>query len=192
MGKLYDGIDDRMRTFIQDQPMFFVATAPGGCEGLVNLSPKGYRDSFAVLDEHTVAYLDLFGSGAETIAHLKDNGRITVMFCSFQRRSRILRLQGKGRVVRPDAEEFTTLAPHFNIAHPGLRSVIVVDVHRIADSCGFTVPYMELIGERPVLDKVQATRTPEDWVPRRARNTTSLDGLPALDPDHPLPTSVPR
>jgi hypothetical protein len=193
MGTVFDGIDAGIRAFIEDQPMFFVGTAPSGADGLVNVSPKGYRDSFAVVDEHTVAYIDLFGSGAETIAHLRENGRIVVMFCSFTRNSRILRLHGRGRVLRPDCAEFWELAPLFNLEHPGLRAMIVVDVRRVADSCGYSVPYMELTGERPVLDKVHGTRRPEDWADRVARvNARSLDGLPALDPDHPLPTSVPR
>ena len=115
------------------------------------------------------------------------------MFCSFNRTSRILRLHGHGRVLRPDDPQFWELAPHFNLGHPGLRSIIVIDVERIADSCGYAVPYLELVDERPVLDKVQATRTAEDWAQRVAGpNAKSLDGLPALDPDHPLPTSVPR
>ena len=193
MATLFSEIDKKLRAFIEDQPMFFVGTAPSGDDGLVNISPKGYRDSFAVIDEHTVAYLDLFGSGAETIAHLKQNGRIVVMFCSFDRNSRILRLHGHGRVLRPDDPRFRELAPRFNLQHPGLRSIILIDIERVADSCGYSVPYMDLVDERPVLDKVHATRTAEEWADRVAGvNAKSLDGLPALDPDHPLPTSVPR
>ena len=105
MSKEFSSIDPSLREFIGQQAMFFVATAPSE-GGRINLSPKGYQDTFAVLDEHTVAYLDLFGSGAETIAHLRDNGRITLMFCSFTRNSRILRLFGTGRAVRPDDAEF--------------------------------------------------------------------------------------
>lgn len=193
MAHTFTEIDDDVREFIEAQPMFFVGTAPSGADGLVNISPKGYRDSFAVIDERTVAYLDLFGSGAETIAHVKQNGRIVVMFCSFTRNSRILRLHGHGRVLRADDPEFAALAPRFNLEHPGLRSIILIDVERVADSCGYAVPYMELVDERPVLDKVHATRTPEEWAERVAGvNARSLDGLPALAPDHPLPTSVPR
>ena len=193
MAVVFDGIDEKLRAFIEAQPIFFVGTAPSGDGGLVNVSPKGYRDTFVVIDEHTVAYLDLFGSGAETIAHLKQNGRIVVMFCSFNRNSRILRLHGHGKVLRPDDPQFVELAPRFNLQHPGLRSMILIDVERVADSCGYAVPYMELVDERPVLDKVQGTRTAEEWATRVAGvNAKSLDGLPALDPDHPLPTSVPR
>jgi hypothetical protein len=189
----FASIDDQIREFIEAQPVFFVATAPLSPDGHVNLSPKGYRDSFAVLDGHTVAYLDLFGSGAETIAHLRENGRITVMFCSFSRNSRILRLYGRGRVVRPDDPEFRALAPRFNLKHPGLRSIIMVDLDRIADSCGYAVPYMELADERPVLDKVHGTRGPQAWAERVSGvNAASIDGLPALEQDHPLPTSITR
>jgi hypothetical protein len=193
MGHVFSEIDDGIRGFIEEQPMFFVGTAPNDPDGLVNVSPKGYRDCFAVIDGHTVAYLDLFGSGAETIAHVKQNGRIVVMFCSFTRNSRIVRLHGHGKVLRPDDPEFAQFAPRFNLQHPGLRTIILIDVERVSDSCGYTIPYMELIGERPVLDDLHITRTPEEWAERVAGvNAKSLDGLPALDPDHPLPTSVPR
>jgi hypothetical protein len=185
MGKLYERIDERLRAFITAQPMFFVATAPAA-GGHVNVSPKGYRDTFAILDDLTVAYLDLYGSGSETIAHLRDNGRITIMFCSFDRQPKILRLYGTGRVVRPDAPEWTSLIGRFG-GHPGTRTVIVVDVERIADSCGYSVPFMELAGERPLLDDQHGRRTAEEWPPRVERNVASIDGLPALEPDHPAP-----
>ncbi|MFI6999884.1 pyridoxamine 5'-phosphate oxidase family protein [Nocardia sp. NPDC050175] len=192
MAKVFSHLDDALRKFISEQSMFFVATAPVE-GGLVNLSPKGYRDTFAVLDDHTVAYLDLFGSGSETIAHLRENGRITIMFCSFDRTSKILRLFGTGRVVRPDSAEFDTLRPHFGLQHPGLRAAIVIDVERIADSCGYSVPYFELVDERPVLDALHNRRTDEDFARRIAGdNSISLDGLPALEPDHPLPSAIPR
>jgi hypothetical protein len=186
LAKEFSRIDESLREFIGTQAMFFVATAPSE-GGRINLSPKGYTDTFAVIDDHTVAYFDLFGSGAETIAHLRDNGRITLMFCSFTRNSRILRLFGTGRVVRPDDAEFETLSPHFGRHHPGLRAAIVVDVERIADACGYAVPYYELVDERPVLDAAHAKATEEKWASSVTRNWHSIDGLPALDPDHPLP-----
>ncbi|WP_278262037.1 pyridoxamine 5'-phosphate oxidase family protein [Nocardia sp. AG03] len=190
MGKVFERIDDKLRTFIEDQPMFFIGTAPSS-GGHVNVSPKGYRDTFAVLDEHTVAYLDLFGSGSETIAHLRDNGRITVMFCSFGRVARILRLFGTGRVVRPDSAEFETLRSHFGTGHTGIRAVVTVTVDRIADSCGWSVPRLDLVEERPVLDEAHLRRTDADFARRIAGdNSVSIDGLPALEPDHPLPSSV--
>jgi hypothetical protein len=191
VAKEFPRIDDSLRDFIAEQAVFFVATAPSE-GGRINLSPKGYRDTFAVLDDHTVAYLDLFGSGVETIAHLRDNGRITVMFCSFTRNSRILRLFGTGRVVRPDDAEFAALLERFGGQHAGVRAAIVIDVERIADACGFAVPYYELVGERPVLDAHHAKAPDEAYVRMRQRNGHSIDGLPALGDDHPLPTSGPR
>ncbi|OBB94495.1 pyridoxamine 5'-phosphate oxidase family protein [Mycobacterium sp. 852002-40037_SCH5390672] len=186
MAKEFSSIDESLRDFIREQAVFFVATAPSE-GGRINLSPKGYRDTFAVIDEHTVAYLDLFGSGVETIAHLRDNGRITVMFCSFTRNSRILRLFGTGRAIRPDDTGFANLIPHFGDQHAGIRTIIVVDVERIADACGFAVPYYELVDERPVLDAYHTKAVDDTYVRLIDRNRHSIDGLPALDADHPLP-----
>lgn len=186
MGKVYETIDDRLRAFIAAQPMFFVATAPAS-GGHVNVSPKGYPDTFAVLDGRTVAYLDLYGSGAETIAHLRENGRITVMFCSFGRQPKVLRLYGTGRVVRPDTAEWDALIGVFGAGHAGTRMIVVVDVERVADSCGYAVPHMTLAGERTLLDDQHGRRAPEEWEPRVLRNATSVDGLPALEPGHPAP-----
>lgn len=190
MAKEFSRIDEALREFIGEQAMFFVATAPSE-GGRINLSPKGYRDTFAVLDDHTVAYLDLFGSGVETIAHLRDNGRITLMFCSFTRNSRILRLFGTGRVVRPDDAEFDSVRTYFVELHPGIRAAIIVDVDRIADACGYAVPYYQLVDERPVLDAYHSKQPDEKYAQQIAdRNRHSIDGLPALDPDHPLPSSI--
>ena len=187
MAKVFSRIDESLREFIGEQAMFFVATAPSE-GGRINLSPKGYSDTFAVIDDHTVAYLDLFGSGVETIAHLRDNGRITLMFCSFTRNSRILRLFGTGRVVRPDDAEFDSLKIHFAQLHPGIRAAVVVDVERIADACGYAVPYYELVDERPVLDTYHSKQPDEKYEHMIAsRNRHSIDGLPGLEPDHPLP-----
>ncbi len=191
MAKEFSHIDDSIREFIGEQAMFFVATAPSN-GGRVNLSPKGYRDTFAVLDPNTVAYLDLFGSGAETIAHLRDNGRITLMFCSFTRNSRILRLFGTGRVVRPDDIEFNSIRTHFGDLHPGLRAAIVIDVERIADACGYAVPYYDLVDERPVLDAHHMKAPDEVFTRLVDRSQQSIDRLPALDPDHPLPPGIER
>jgi len=192
MATYYDEITPKLLNFIERQDMFFVATAPLG-EGRVNVSPKGYKDTFKALDARTFAYLELFGSGIETKAHLGDNPRITIMFCSFNRDSNIVRLYGTGRYVRPDDPEFRDFAPHFNLDHPGLRGVVVVDVESTQESCGYSVPYMETKGERPVLDTMHGRRKPEEWAQRVAEvNNTSIDGLPGLEPDHPLPTDVPR
>jgi hypothetical protein len=186
VAKIYDRIDDRLRAFIEEQPMFFVASAPVA-GGHVNVSPKGYTDTFTVLDDHTIAYLELYGSGSETIAHLRENGRITVMFCSFGRTPKILRLYGTGRVIRPDAAEWAALAERFGTGHPGVRCIIVIDVTRVADSCGFAVPRMDLIGERTVLDDLHGRREAEQWAERVVVNSESIDGLPALELDHPAP-----
>ncbi|REE95527.1 pyridoxamine 5'-phosphate oxidase family protein [Thermomonospora umbrina] len=188
MGKLYDALDARLRAFIAEQPLFFVATAPRE-GGHVNVSPKGYRDTFAVIDDTTVAYLDMHGSGAETIAHLRENGRITLMFCSFDRTPNILRLYGTGRAVLPDSPEWPALGPHFPADVPGPRSIIVVDLDRIADSCGYAVPYMTLVDERDHLKDWTLRKSPEALTTyRHTKNATSLDGLPALDPP---PSSAP-
>ena len=190
MATRYADITPRMRTFIGKQHMFFVATAPLG-EGRVNVSPKGYKDTFKVLDERTFAYLELFGSGIETKAHLGDNPRITVMFCSFERQSNIVRLFGRGRHLRPDCAEFEDYARHFNLGHPSPRGIVVVDVDSTQESCGYSVPYMDFQDERAVLDRVHAARPAEEWAQRVAEvNNKSIDGLPGLDPDHPLPTEV--
>jgi hypothetical protein len=189
--KVYPELDDRLRKFIVSQPMFFVATAPcldaSGQGGHVNVSPKGYRDTFAILDSLTVAYLDLTGSGAETIAHVRQNGRITIMFCSFTSETKILRIYGTGRVVLPGDHDWPRLAGHFPGA-PGTgtgrgnqRAIIVVTADRISDSCGYAVPVMELIEERDVLTRWSDRRSAEQLTAYRAEhNSASIDGLPAL------------
>jgi hypothetical protein len=181
MGKLYDAIDDRLAAWIGRQPVFFVATAPSGAGGHVNLSPKGPIETLRVLDERTVAYMDLVGSGAETVAHLRDNGRIVVMLCAFEGPPRILRLHGRGEVLPADAVDF----PELDVLPEQRRSVIRVDVQRIADSCGFGVPLMAYEGERPnarawAEGKLAkgGPRAIDDY--KDEKNATSIDGLPAL------------
>jgi Pyridoxamine 5'-phosphate oxidase len=193
MGKVYPELDQRLRKFIAGQPVFFVATAPcltdAGDGGHVNVSPKGYQDTFAVLGPLRVAYLDLTGSGAETIAHVRQNGKITIMFCSFAHEAKIVRLYGTGRVVVPGDPGWDELAPHFpRVADPvaaagrgSHRAIIVVDLDRIADSCGYAVPEMELKQERSVLDQWADRMTPAKFDAYRAeKNSVSIDGLPAL------------
>jgi predicted pyridoxine 5'-phosphate oxidase superfamily flavin-nucleotide-binding protein len=187
MGKVYGGLDERLRQFVAAQPVFFVATAPSGNDGHVNVSPKGYRGTFAILGPTTVAYLDLTGSGAETIAHLRQNGRITIMFCSFDRTPKILRLQGRGRVVRPGEPGWPPLARHFPAGAgygdrpEACRAIIVAELDRIADSCGYSVPLMELREERDLLTQWAARKSPGEFDTYRAeRNAVSIDGLPAL------------
>ncbi|TDE09622.1 pyridoxamine 5'-phosphate oxidase family protein [Jiangella asiatica] len=183
MGKVHESISGRLREFIEAQHMFFVATAPSGPGGHVNVSPKGIGGSFAVLDEHTVAYLDYTASGAETIAHLRENGRITVMFCAFTGPPNVVRLHGTGRVVTLYDDEFGGLVELF-AEHRGARAVIVVAVHRVSDSCGYGVPFMDYAGERDLLPAHMDRKGADGRVEyRRRKNLTSLDGLPAFDYD---------
>ena len=179
MGRAFDSITQPMREFIERQHLFFVATAPSD-GGRINVSPKGY-DSFRILDDHRVCYLDLTGSGAETIAHLRDNGRITFMFCAFEGKPNICRLHGTGRVVRPGDTEFDQLRALFGEAS-GERSVIVADIDRTSNSCGFSVPFMDFVEERPTLsnhwDGKDRSEVEDYWA---KKNTQSIDGLPAVD-----------
>lgn len=183
MGKVHERIDGRLREFVLAQPVFFVATAPSSPDGHVNVSPKGVAGSFAVLDDHTVAYLDLTASGAETIAHLRDDGRITLMFCAFAGPPNIVRLHGRGRFVTLYDEEFARLLPLFPETR-GARAVVVVDVHRVSDSCGYGVPLMDYVGERDLLPAHMERKGPDGRAEyRRRKNRTSIDGLPAFDHD---------
>jgi hypothetical protein len=181
VGKRYEGIDGKMAGWLAKQPVFFVATAPLAGDGLLNLSPKGLLGTFRVLDDHTVAYLDLTGSGVETLAHLRENGRIVLMFCAFDGPPRVVRLWGRGEGVLPGHPDFAGLVAGFP-EHVGTRSVIRVAVSRVQDSCGYAVPRMALVQERDILDLHHAKRGPGGLVAYRAeRNATSLDGLPGLD-----------
>ena len=180
MAKVLEELDDALIAWIGEQPVFFVATAPTQ-GGHVNLSPKGH-DSLRVLGPTRVAYLDLTGSGAETIAHTRENGRITIMLCAFSGPPRILRLYGTGSAHPVGTPGFSALAHHFE-AMPGARSIVAVEVERIQTSCGYAVPFMELRDERPTL-RQWADRKDDDelaayWVDK---NAVSIDGLPALDP----------
>jgi len=181
--KVHDGINQRLRDFIVAQPMFFVATAPSGPDGHVNVSPKGMVGTFAVLGEHRVAYLDFHGSGAETIAHLRDNGRITIMFCAFQGPPNIVRLHGTGRTITVTDPEYAAMLPVF-AAPPdthGARSIIDVEVQRVSDSCGYSVPLMSYVGDRDLLIRAHERRTDEGLAEyRRVKNGASIDGLPTF------------
>ena len=183
MGKVLERIDGRVRAFIEKQPVFFVGTAPSGPDGHVNVSPKGLTDTFRVVDENTVAYLDLTASGAETIAHLRENGRIVVMFCSFERSPNVVRLHGRGHVVSiydPEYADWAALFPENPIA----RAVIVVDVTRVSTSCGYALPLLEPVAERDVLTGAMLRRGSAGIVRyRRSKNAVSIDGLPAYDND---------
>lgn len=179
MGKVLDGgIDEALGAWLETQPVFFVGTAPR-TGGHVNVSPKGY-DSLRVLGPHRVAYRDLTGSGAETTAHLADDGRITLMWCAFDQPPRIVRVQGTGRTVLDGDEgydELDALVP----TKPGARAIIDVTADRVATSCGFGVPVMELVEERSTLERWADKRSEEELHRYRARNNArSIDGLPAL------------
>jgi hypothetical protein len=182
MAKTHESINGRLRSFIEAQPMFFVATAPGGSGGHVNLSPKGMTGTFAVLGEHRVAYLDYFGSGAETIAHLRDNGRIVIMFCAFTGPPNIVRLHGTGRAVLPADPDHDGLLAAFPAARiHGLRTVIDVTVERVSDSCGYSVPLMDYAGDRDLLERWAERKSDADLVDyANTKNLHSIDGLPAL------------
>ena len=190
MGREYDRIDDHWRGWIARQPVFFVGTAPLAGDGHVNVSPKGPGGSLRVLDDRTVAYLDVIGSGAETIAHLRENGRIVLMLCSFEGPPKILRLHGRGEVVPPEEPRFAGLLEHCEFDEPDLpesrRSIVIVHLSRIADSCGYGVPLMSYEGERPHqaawAEKKLRTGGPEALLDyQREKNSESLDGLPALE-----------
>ncbi|OQO89953.1 pyridoxamine 5'-phosphate oxidase family protein [Saccharomonospora piscinae] len=180
--KLHDRLDERLREFVLAQPVFFVGTAPTATDGHVNVSPKGLAGSLAILGDHRVAYLDYTASGAETIAHLRDNGRIVLMFCAFEGPPNIVRLHGTGTPVFVDSPGFDDLLTRFDTTpHPALRAVIDVSVERISDSCGFAVPLLDYQGERDLLSRHNGRRTPENLAEyQRAKNSHSIDGLPAL------------
>jgi hypothetical protein len=179
MARTHDTIDDALREWIAAQHVFFVATAPTSVDGHVNVSPKGY-DTFRVLDDTTVAYLDLTGSGVETIAHLRDNGRLTIMFCGFEGPPRIVRLFGHGDVVRPGDADHTELAARFDDL-PGARAVIRCRVERIQSSCGYSVPFLAFDAERDTLRDWADRKGPEGIEAYQAeKNATSIDGLAGL------------
>ncbi len=180
MGRVYAEITEGVAGFIDRQHVFFVSTAPLSGNGLVNVSPKGIEGTFAILDPLTVAYADLIGSGVETIAHLRENGRITLMFCALDGPPRIVRLYGTGEVVEPGDEQFAELAARFD-EHRSLRSIIVVALHRIADSCGYGVPVYEYRSERDQLDRWVERHSDEELVTYQLeKNAKSLDGLPGV------------
>jgi hypothetical protein len=179
MGKVYERLDDKLIEFIGRQHVFFVGTAPDSPDGHLNVSPKGL-DTFRILRPDSVAYLDLTGSGIETVAHLRQNGRITILFCAFEGRPLILRLHGRGRVVEPGEPDWDGLIAGFP-EFPGVRSIIVVDVERIADSCGFAVPLYEYKGERSQLIAYADKKGPEGMEEYRSqKNRASIDGIAGL------------
>ncbi|MEZ5977705.1 MAG: pyridoxamine 5'-phosphate oxidase family protein [Planctomycetota bacterium] len=179
MSRTIETITPELADWIHAQKLFFVATAPASLDGHVNCSPKGL-DSLRVLGPHRAAYLDHTGSGSETIAHVRENGRIVLMFCAFTGPPKIVRLHGRGAIVLPGTTEWKALAKHFP-KYDGARSIVTVDVTRISESCGLGVPEMEVARERRML---------QDWAKKRGkkgireyqelRNAASIDGLPSL------------
>ena len=175
MGKVFADIGPALAQWITAQPMFFVATAAP--TGHVNCSPKGLPGTFAILGPRRVAYLDLTGSGIETIAHLQADPRIVVMLCAFDTKPRIVRLHGSGRVHRLGDRGFEDLASHF-VDYAGARAIIDIEVERISDSCGFGVPRMTFDGERTLLTDDHAKRGAEGLADYRATaNASSIDGF---------------
>lgn len=192
MGKVYDTIDERLREFIDAQPIFFVASAPLSGEGHVNLSPKGRRGTLTVLDPGTVAYLDYGGSHAETLAHLRENGRITLMWCAFSGPPKVLRVHGHGEPVFRDDPRFVDLVARFDDVVPtALRAVVVVRAERVSDSCGFALPFLDHVADRELHAEHFGRKSDEEFAAYCAgkeHNGESVDGLPALPlPLPPLP-----
>ena len=190
MSTVHERIDPRLRAFLERQHVFFVATAPTDPAGHVNVSPKGIGGTFAVIDDSTVAYLDITASGAETIAHLRDNGRITLMFCAFDGPPNVVRLHGHGRFVTVYDDGFADLLTLFD-EHRGARAVVIVDVERVSDSCGYGVPLLTHVGERDLLPEYMERKGEAGQVEyRRRKNTVSIDGLAACDYDAPVPADA--
>jgi predicted pyridoxine 5'-phosphate oxidase superfamily flavin-nucleotide-binding protein len=191
VAKIFERIDEHLREWIAQQHLFFVGSAPLDGDGHVNVSPKGPIGTLRVLDDHTVAYLDMVGSGTETVAHVRENGRIVVMLCAFEGPPRILRLHGRGEVVAAGDPRFRELferagfeAPHE--VEAARRAIVLVDVKRVADSCGYGVPLMEYSGERPHMEawaekklRVGGAEAIEGYVVEK--NAASIDGLPAFE-----------
>jgi len=177
MGKFHDSIKSAHKEFIERQHIFFVSTAPLSADGRINLSPKGL-DCFRVLSENKVAYMDLISSGNETSAHTLENGRITIMFCSFEGAPNILRLYGKGFTVLPDTKDWKEYSPHFKL-YPSTRQIIVANINLVQTSCGFGVPLFNYTGERDIHFDWAEQKGEEgllDYVQKN--NLKSLDGLP--------------
>ena len=175
----YTEIDESLQAWMDRQHMFFVATAPVSGDGLINVSPKGL-DSLRVLEPKKLAYVDTGGSGIETVAHLKENGRIVLMMCAFEGPPRIMRFYGTGTVLEPHEAGFDELLAGF-APMPAARNIIVIEVDRIMKSCGYGVPLYEFKDQRPSLPNYFAKKSEgEIWTYRKERNSKSLDGLPGL------------
>ncbi|WP_375289839.1 pyridoxamine 5'-phosphate oxidase family protein [Qipengyuania sp.] len=179
MAEFFDRLDDKHIAMLEKQPVFFIATATP--IGRINLSPKGY-DAFRVLSPRRVAYLDLGGSGNETHAHLAADGRVTIMFCNFERPALILRIYGRGVPVLPQDAGWAELAEHFHLMS-GTRQIFVIDVESVQTSCGWGVPFMAFERERDTLRKAHAQSDPAEWTAKMATRIASIDGLPVRPTD---------
>ncbi len=180
MGKQYSDITPELAGWLKEQRLFFVATAPLARDGLVNCSPKG-MDTFRITGPKDVAYLDLTGSGIETTAHLRENGRIVFMFCAFTGPPKIVRLHGTGETLTPGSAEFEVLRPLFPDL-PGVRAIIRCRLIRISDSCGYAVPRYDFVEERDTLVRWASSKGPDGLVQyRKDRNAKSIDGLPGME-----------
>ena len=180
MSKQLADIAPDLAEWIARQHVFFVGTAPLARDAHINVSPKG-GEAFRVLGPLEVAYQDYTGSGAETAAHLRENGRIVIMFCAFEGPPQIVRLHGRGTVITPDHERFAALAAEFP-PNPGTRAFVHIAVQRVSSSCGFSVPFLDYRGDRDTLDRWAATKGPEALEAYRAtKNVLSIDGLPAFE-----------
>jgi len=190
VGKVYEQIDEHLARWIARQSLFFTGTAPLADDGHVNVSPKGPIGSLRVLGPRTIAYLDIVGSGSETIAHVRENGRIVIMLCAFSGPPRIVRIHGRGEVIAADDPRFEELAARSEFEEPehaeARRAIVLVEATRISDSCGYGVPLMSYEGQREHSDlwaaKKLRTGGPDalrDY--QREKNATSLDGLPAIE-----------
>jgi hypothetical protein len=190
MGKVYSLLSADLTAWIKRQAVFFVATAPLSARGHVNVSPKG-GDALRILGPLEVAYQDYTGSGAETAAHVRENGRIVLMFCAFDGPPKIVRLHGHGTLVARGHERFEAIAAHFP-TNPGTRGFVHVLISRVSDSCGFAVPTYELKGGRDTLDRWAINKGPEGLERyRREKNQKSIDGLSAFDVPHEKPRPDP-
>jgi len=180
MSKTYASLDDQLMAFIGRQRMFFVATAPRSDEGHVNLSPKGH-DAFRILGPNKAAYCDLGGSGIETVAHIRENGRITIMFCAFEGAANIVRIYGQGEVIQFDDPRFEPMIVAHFPKWPYARNIILIHIERVMDSCGWSIPFFDYKGERDQLERYIEHKPLEEWrASRVAKNAQSIDGLPGI------------
>jgi hypothetical protein len=192
MARAYPALNDDLRSFVERQHVFFVATAPLAADGHVNVSPKG-GDTLRILDDRTVCYLDISGSGIETVAHLQENGRITIMCCAFEGNPDVVRLYGRGQAVLPDDHRFADLRSRFG-DFSGVRSIVLVELDRVSSTCGFGVPLMAFVADRDRLEKAHAARgeeaMPAYWASRTRPASTACPASPEESLDRNLEVAI--